>query len=202
MQKFARIVLLLAVLCTQMNYSMKRAMNSVPYEERSTHGNSFVPLLYALSQDLLQASKIGDIAAMQKLINQTVPINAKSKEGVSPLMVAAYYGHIPAVELLIKHGAEINAQSKNGGTALTKAVLAGKIDVVRLLIRKGASTNYKDVHGRSLQEIARAKNHTELAQLLETHIEQENAKQFKTQAHMSAEKKQLMQDLKEWVDTL
>eukprot|EP01012_Entosiphon_sulcatum_P062923 TRINITY_DN8964_c0_g1_i1.p1 TRINITY_DN8964_c0_g1~~TRINITY_DN8964_c0_g1_i1.p1 ORF type:complete len:149 (-),score=23.91 TRINITY_DN8964_c0_g1_i1:164-580(-) len=54
------------------------------------------------------ACKVGDIAAVERLIEQG-QVNLRTSCGKSPLMVAAYYCHKNIMELLLGHGAVINA---------------------------------------------------------------------------------------------
>ena len=100
------------------------------------------------------------------MIENGADVNAKDKDGVSALMLAASLGFIDMIDLLtskgantsdalidaitigqediaksmIENGADVNAKNKYGFSALTLAASKGLIDTVNLLVVKGADT--------------------------------------------------------------
>lgn len=52
------------------------------------------------------------------LINAGANVNAKAKDGQTPLIVAAFAGNEEAVGALVRAGANVNATDENGNTAL------------------------------------------------------------------------------------
>jgi ankyrin repeat protein len=63
--------------------------------------------------------------AARALIANGVNVNAVSKGGATPIMIAAERGKMEMVQLLIKHQADINAKSQNGASPLISASAGG-----------------------------------------------------------------------------
>ena len=81
---------------------------------------------------------------MQLLLQSGANIEAKDKNGNTPLMRAASWGRTENVKLLLDRGAKIDARNSHGDTALTIA-LAGDASLtgatVRLLAERGSNEN-------------------------------------------------------------
>ncbi len=93
------------------------------------------------------AAHAGDLAYVEKLINQGADLNALSATlndqtaYVSPLHLAALQGHLDIVQELIDRGATINTQDPSTGTPLSLACRSGQIEVVKLLLKRGAKVS-------------------------------------------------------------
>jgi ankyrin repeat protein len=124
-------------------------------------------------EDLLfEACMDGDLEQVialtkKSLFSKGADINAKDKDGNSPLLLAATAvrresmkklmdsGAIPRKKVdfagvvghLIDCGADINAESTYGGTALCQAVINANKDVAVLLLNKGAKPNAATSNG-------------------------------------------------------
>ncbi|MGQ4809748.1 hypothetical protein NKDENANG_03175 [Candidatus Entotheonellaceae bacterium PAL068K] len=93
----------------------------------------------ANGQVLLRATEVGDVEAMQALLDQGAAINVSNAQGWTPLHVAAASGDIAVIELLLGYGADVNAASNIGTTPLYNTpVLARKPAVIKLLLDHGA----------------------------------------------------------------
>ena len=75
------------------------------------------------------------------LIGIGADVNARTNNGVAPLMIAAEKGHINAVTSLVKCGANVHLQDKDGNTALHYAAhfRDGLPEIVEMLLNLGAS---------------------------------------------------------------
>lgn len=90
---------------------------------------------------LLQASRTGDAAVMQVLLDGGADILIHSEEE-TVLMAASRTGRMDAVRLLLEHGADPNATDPyQRQTALMWAAAEGHLDVVNALLDAGADPN-------------------------------------------------------------
>jgi uncharacterized protein len=117
---------------------------------------------------LADASCLGDIEEVQRLIREGSDVNARGCWGMSPLMSAAEKGHLELVKLLVDKGADINTKTKKIGPALTLALDNGRLEVAKLLIAKGADVNPRmhPLYRKVPLEIARTKGYKEIEDLL------------------------------------
>lgn len=92
-----------------------------------------------LNEQLWEASRTGDAAAVKKLLEQGADVNAKFRYNQTPLFKAAERGHTEVVKVLLAGGAEVNLKDTfYGATAITWAADKGHAEVVRALLEKGA----------------------------------------------------------------
>jgi ankyrin repeat protein len=84
----------------------------------------------------------GDLAKVRLLISKGADVNAGSKQGRTPLIVAASHdGASEVVKFLIEKGAHISAKDGAGSTPLVAATEANDTASVKLLLQKGADVN-------------------------------------------------------------
>ena len=78
------------------------------------------------SVDIHQAGREGNIEAVKQHIVTGTDVNAKDKNGDTPLHHAAWNGHKDIVELLIVNGADVNAKDNYKSTPLHFAAREGR----------------------------------------------------------------------------
>ncbi len=86
---------------------------------------------------LMNAGLMHQAKIMQILIDHGADVNAQSKDGTTPLMLAAADGFEDIVRLLIKKGADVNATG-SGHSVLDWAKRSGKPGILRILEQAGA----------------------------------------------------------------
>jgi len=104
-----------------------------------------------LGEALFEAVDEGNLKEVKALIKEgtsvrkAADINAKDRNGETPLMLASYYGHIDTVKVLIKNGmsvckaADVNAYCfRSDMTVLDYASSEGYTEIVKLLRKAGA----------------------------------------------------------------
>jgi ankyrin repeat protein len=87
---------------------------------------------------LLTEVKQGHLFATKDLLNKGANVNAKNKDGESPLLVAAAKDLDLIVQVLLENGANVKAKDKDSNTALMLASENGHTEIVELLKQAGA----------------------------------------------------------------
>ena len=154
-----------------------------------------------LDTALLIAVRQGSVRVAKLLLSTPgVNLDARSRNGDTSLMLAAYKKDLPAVQALIDKGAEINhpgwtalhyaaatgslpivrllldhdayidAESPNKTTPLMMAARGGFREVVDYLLSQGADLEAKNELGLTAVDFARAQGHPALANFLEARL--------------------------------
>lgn len=93
-----------------------------------------------LNDQLFEAVRKGDAAAVTSLLDKGADVNAKFRYGQTALFKAAERGYADVVKVLLERGADATVKdSFYGATARTWAMDGGHIEVVRLLFEKDPS---------------------------------------------------------------
>lgn len=102
----------------------------------------------ALSERLLVASHKGRADHVIQLINKGAKV-ATTKNGRTPLHLAAYKGHIAVVRILLAAGCDLDIQDDCDQTALHRAAVLGNTDVISALIQEGCALDRQDKDGNT-----------------------------------------------------
>ena len=102
------------------------------------------------------------------LISEGADVNAKGKNGMTPLLYASQHEIWEVVTLLVKAGADVNARFTDGTTPLMHAAgNSSTPEIVQLLLEKGAEVNARSPGGTTpLMFAARFSSTPEIVQLL------------------------------------
>jgi ankyrin repeat protein len=115
---------------------------------------------------LWRAAKTSDVELAEILIAAGADPNIPSRDGISPLMVAAGQGwvdgkslgtedeSIAVIRLLLDAGLDVNLRNNRGETALHGAAAKGADNVVRFLANNGAILDAKDRSNRTPLDVA------------------------------------------------
>ncbi len=125
----------------------------------------------SLIDSLLQAAKLGDSPAIEKLIAEGVNVNAASEDGTTALMMAASAGQLKALRLLQERGATLNQTRSDGFSALSLAVFFGHEEIVRQLVTQGADIDVKGRGQATAETWATARGFASIAELLRSRKE-------------------------------
>ena len=96
-----------------------------------------------------QAAQTGNIEAVKQHLAAGTDVNAKGRDGWTPLHAVAINGHKEIVELLIAKGADVDAKDEDGWTPLHWAAVNGHEETVELLLANGSDVNAKDNDGET-----------------------------------------------------
>jgi hypothetical protein len=94
-----------------------------------------------LNDQLFEAVRKGDAAAVTAALDKGADVNAKFRYGQTALFKAAERGHAAVVKVLLDRGADVTVQDTfYKATAMTWALDNGHAEVVRLLFEKNAGS--------------------------------------------------------------
>ncbi|WP_264730444.1 ankyrin repeat domain-containing protein [Wolbachia endosymbiont (group B) of Episyrphus balteatus] len=95
------------------------------------------------------AAQDGDFSKVKALLDRCASINAKNKDGFTPLHYGAANGNLGAVKYMVEKGADFNVQCDRLRTPLHLAAMYGHLEVVKYLKERGAAFNLKDHYEQS-----------------------------------------------------
>jgi Ankyrin repeats (3 copies) len=94
-----------------------------------------------LTDDLLAATRKGDVAQVKALLDKGASVNAKSPYGQTPLFFACDRGYTEIVKLLVDRGADVNVEDTfYHASALSWAAQKNRLEIVKLLLDHGAKS--------------------------------------------------------------
>jgi uncharacterized protein len=89
------------------------------------------------SAELRRAAEVGDVSALQALLDRQAVIDARDESGRTALMLATLHDQTRAVEVLLAHGADPNAADTRGTTPLQAAIAGNQQAIAAALQRAG-----------------------------------------------------------------
>ncbi|MBQ0813735.1 MAG: ankyrin repeat domain-containing protein [Marinobacter sp.] len=89
----------------------------------------------AFAQGIFELARNGGTKMLRPLLEAGVPVDIRTSNGESLLMLAARNGHADTVQLLLEKGANPELQDADGNTALNLARANGNQNVIKLLER-------------------------------------------------------------------
>jgi hypothetical protein len=93
-----------------------------------------------LNDQLFEAARKGDVAAVTALLDKGADVNAKFRYGTTALFKASERGHAEVVKLLLARGADATVKDTfYGATAMTWALSSNHVEVVRAILEKDGS---------------------------------------------------------------
>ena len=125
--------------------------------------------------DLPTAAKLGDVTAVDKLLDLGLAIDAADAQGATALVHAAGAGHIDIVTRLLGRGAQTERAAAGGATALSAAVSARRDAIVALMLERKIDPNQRLSGGGTALMIAAALGYPEIIARLLAHGAQVNA---------------------------
>ena len=97
-------------------------------------------VLVGCGSSIHQAAGTGNIEAVKQHLAAGTGVNAKQKDGFTPLHSAVMESHKEIVELLIANGANVNAKDEDGETPLDSAIKYKQTEIADLLRKHGGKT--------------------------------------------------------------
>jgi hypothetical protein len=108
-----------------------------PQPQPSPQQATVSPEKQKLNDQLYEAVRKGDVAAVKAALDAGADVNAKFRYGATALFKAAERGNADVVKLLIERGADVNVQDTfYRATAMTWALNKEHVEAVRALLEK------------------------------------------------------------------
>ena len=101
------------------------------------------------------AAQNGNLNRVKALLNQGVPVNARTVNGRTALHWAAQAGSLSVVQELLKRGAHVNPRTRSGMTPLHVALVLGRSHIVHALLKAGANPKYGNIYGHRAHNYSR-----------------------------------------------
>ena len=92
-------------------------------------------------RSLHEAAHVGDLPAAESRLRDGAEVDAVTRHGVTPMVLACTAGHAAIVEALLVAGADPNRASPQGETPLMLAARTGVVASVESLLRHGAGAS-------------------------------------------------------------
>jgi ankyrin repeat protein len=109
-----------------------------------------VTIASGAGSDVADAAQKGDRAAVQKLIQQKVDVNAAQVDGARAIHWAVYRADDQLLDILIRAGADVKATNSQGVTPLMMASLYGNAAMIDRLIKAGADAKQRGPNGETM----------------------------------------------------
>ena len=104
----------------------------------------------AQSQDVFDLLRKGDVAAVKALVEKSPQlVEARDKDGDTPLHYAAYGGNVELVNYFVDKGAKLELRDAQQKTPLHLAAMYDRKDAVAALLKRGAVLETKDDYQRT-----------------------------------------------------
>lgn len=139
---------------------------------------------------LHEAAAEGRVDEVKSLLAEGAVVNAKDKDGHTPLHRAAIGGHVQVIEVLLEAQADVKAKSNQGYTPLHASVGKNRTKSAALLLDRGADVNAIDCLGCTALFVPVVFGHAKVVELLLSRGANPNIrdKEGKTPLHMAAAK--------------
>ena len=93
-------------------------------------------------------------------------MNAKNKESLTPLHIAAEKGHIEFVKMLVAYGAKVNILTNKYESPLHLAARNGHCEVAEILAKNGAILDAKNKDKKTPTDLACLNGHEKIAEYI------------------------------------
>jgi ankyrin repeat protein len=110
---------------------------------------------------------VDDLTTLDYYLEQGLDINAKDKEGLTPVFTCIESKRIDLLEALIERGADLEAVDSRGRTPLWHAVSQRKESIVRLLLKYNVKTDLTNDRGRTMRQELGSSLYDDLFEIIE-----------------------------------
>lgn len=181
---FSASILILALICSSLYFN--RFFN---IHDAATHGNlRLIKVAVWFDSNLTQrtnvygqtplhiAANLGWPEETEFFLSNGDDVNAKTKNGTTPLLCALYGNNQQMAKLLLEHGAQVNITNTEGDSPLLRAARNANTELAQVLLSWKANISVRDQNGRTSLHMAAQYGYKDLAELLITNNADINAK--------------------------
>jgi ankyrin repeat protein len=109
----------------------------------------------AFMQGLFELAKNGGTGPLNVMLEAGVPLNIRTSEGDTLLMLACRNGHADTARLLLERGADPDHSNHQGQTPLMAAAMLNHVDIIDCLLEAGADKSLSNEEGHCARELAK-----------------------------------------------
>jgi len=114
-----------------------------------------------------EAARRGDQVLLAEYVKSGFPVDVRTAQGYTALILAAYHGNKDTVQQLITLGADACARDNRGSTALMGAAFKGELAVAHLLLdQRCTKANVRNHDGQTAAMYAALAGNGKLIQML------------------------------------
>jgi ankyrin repeat protein len=122
---------------------------------------------WAFADQIHELAQKGDLEGVKTLIEQNPElVNAKDKDGRTPLHWACRGVHLEVVKFLVDKGADVNAEDSNKVVPLHSLAVRNSTEAIEILLAKGAVVDAKDYRDQTALHHAAIYDASDAAALL------------------------------------
>jgi ankyrin repeat protein len=100
---------------------------------------------------LVEAAMAGDAEEARRLVAAGAAVNARGRQGVTPLLWAVAHGDVQAMNILLRLGADVRAVDERGRSAMAIATVDERLEVLETLLAAGGDPNDRTPEGDPLR---------------------------------------------------
>ncbi len=108
-------------------------------------------------------------AAAELFLRGGADVNLATKNGWTPLLIAADKNHYEVAELLVRGGADVNLATKSGWTPLIEAASNNDPTLARLLLQNGATVDQSTRKNVTALSVALSNQYESVAAIMVRH---------------------------------
>lgn len=141
--------------------TLPAATASAPADQRNAEAMAELKTYY------FEAARTGDNVLLEKYVTSGFPVDVRTPQGYTALILAAYHGQKDTVQKLIQLGADPCARDNRGSTALMGATFKGELSIAKLLLDQSCSkVDDRNRQGQTAAMYAALAGNTQLVDML------------------------------------
>lgn len=113
--------------------------STTPPSTPASSGQQQAEAMAELKTYFFEAARMGDNVLLEKYVTSGFPVDVRTPQGYTALILAAYHGQKDTVQKLIQLGADPCARDNRGSTALMGATFKGELSIAKLLLDQPCS---------------------------------------------------------------